>query len=215
MTFWSPFFPSECIISWSVYHLRWWLVDQSLRRSGRGIFEAHPSLTLLYFRLLGAHIGKDVSIAKNASLGEYDLLHFEDGCRVDKSLVRGFCVERDGYFRLDHVVVGRNAVINTYTQLSPGSVIPPDAVLGPHASSHEESSPKHYSVYNRTAIREPHWMSKLLVAYPIFLCVLAISCAFLIVTSSLPDIDILHRYPVVYGHLLHDIPDRLRSSGRR
>ncbi|KAJ7700217.1 hypothetical protein B0H14DRAFT_3651598, partial [Mycena olivaceomarginata] len=41
---------------WSTYHLRWWIVNQSLRISGRGIFSMHPSLEILYYRLLGARI---------------------------------------------------------------------------------------------------------------------------------------------------------------
>ncbi|KAF8921420.1 acetyl-CoA synthetase-like protein [Mucidula mucida] len=144
---------------------------QFLRTAGRGIFSAHPSLEILYYRLLGAHVGNDVTIAKNAQLAEYDLLHFGDSCRVDRALVRGFCVERDGYFRLDNVVVGGNAVINTYTQLSPGSVIPPGTVLGPHSSSLEPPSPETYAYYNRTGIREPHWLLKLFIAWPLFLVV--------------------------------------------
>ncbi len=182
--------------SWSFYHLRWWIVDQSLRTAGRGIFSAHPSLEILYYRLLGAHVGNDVTIAKNAQLAEYDLLHFGDSCRVDRALVRGFCVERDGYFRLDNVVVGGNAVINTYTQLSPGSVIPPGTVLGPHSSSLEPPSPETYAYYNRTGIREPHWLLKLFIAWPLFLVVFLASC-----TCTITYID-----TVIDIHFTIDVP---------
>ena len=47
---------------WCNYHLRWWIVNQSLRTSGRGVFALTPGLMKLYFRLLGMKIGKDVSI---------------------------------------------------------------------------------------------------------------------------------------------------------
>ncbi|KAJ7754903.1 hypothetical protein B0H14DRAFT_2635351 [Mycena olivaceomarginata] len=127
---------------WSTYHLRWWIVNQSLRIAGRGIFAMHPSLEILYYRLLGARVGRNVRIDKCARLGEYDLLTFCDGCRVHTALVRGFAVEREGYFRLDKVVIGEKAVVNTFTQIVPGARIPNGAVYGPHASSRDSPSPR-------------------------------------------------------------------------
>ncbi|KAK0214939.1 acetyl-CoA synthetase-like protein [Armillaria fumosa] len=153
---------------WSSYYMRWWLVNQSLRTAGRGVFAAHPALEKLYFRLLGAHIGKNVHIAHKAKLGEYDLIRLEDGCRLDTALIRGFCVERDGQFRLDNIIIGKNAVVNTYTQVAPGAHIPDGAVYGPHSSSNEAPSPPEYAAFNRTSFREPHWFLKVFVAYPIF-----------------------------------------------
>ncbi|KAG7445147.1 AMP-dependent synthetase and ligase [Guyanagaster necrorhizus] len=160
---------------WSPYYLRWWIVNQSLRTAGRGIFALHPALEKLYFRLLGARIGKNVRIAHKAKLGEYDLISLEDGCRLDTALIRGFCVERDGQFRLDHIVIGKNAVVNTYTQVAPGARIPDGAVYGPHSSSNEAPSPSAYAALNRTSFRGPHWFLKVFVAYPIFGLVLFIS----------------------------------------
>ena len=123
---------------WSNYHLRWWITNQLLRIFGRGIFSMHPKLEILYYRMLGARIGRDVIIDPEAKLAEYDLLTLHDGCRIDKSLMRGFCVERDGCFRLEPIVIGRGAIVNTYTQLAPGAVVPDGATYGPHASSHDE-----------------------------------------------------------------------------
>ncbi|KAI0777797.1 acetyl-CoA synthetase-like protein [Trametes elegans] len=160
---------------WSNYHLRWWITNQFIRIAGRGIFAIHPKLEFLYFRLMGAHIGKNVKIEKSARLAEFDLLYLEDGCRIDKALVRGFCVERDGFFRLDPIVVGRNAAVNTYTNISPGAIIPESAVYGPHSSSWDEPSPDDYDTINRTEVPEPHWFLKLFVAGPIIFVVLFIS----------------------------------------
>ncbi|KAI9061574.1 acetyl-CoA synthetase-like protein [Trametes sanguinea] len=160
---------------WSNYHLRWWITNQFIRIAGRGIFAVHPTLEFLYFRLMGAHIGKDVKIDKSARLAEFDLLYFEDGCRIDRALVRGFCVERDGFFRLDPVVVGRNAAVNTYTNISPGAIIPEGAVYGPHSSSFDEPSPDDYNQLNRTEVPDPHWTMKLFIAGPIIFVVWFIS----------------------------------------
>ena len=151
---------------WSNYHLRWWITNQVLRIFGHGIFSMHPSLQILYYRLLGARIGKDVRIDPKAKLGEFDLLTLHDSCRIDNALVRGFCVERDGCFRLEPIVVGRGATVNTYTQLSPGAAIPDGATYGPHASSHDQPSPDGHAQYNRAAVPQPHWALKVFVAAP-------------------------------------------------
>ncbi|KAJ7206571.1 acetyl-CoA synthetase-like protein [Mycena pura] len=156
---------------WSNYYLRYWIVDQSLRIAGRGIFTLHPSLEILYLRLLGAHIGKNVRIYNGAKLGEFDLLTLRDGCLVDAALVRGFCVEREGWFALDRIVVGENAVVNTYTQIAPGAVIADNTVYGPHASSHEAPSPGNFAAVNRTLLVEPHFLLKAFIAWPIILFV--------------------------------------------
>ncbi|KAF5338042.1 hypothetical protein D9758_014244 [Tetrapyrgos nigripes] len=153
--------------TWSSYYLRWWIVNQSITASGRGIFAMNSSLTKLYYRLLGASIGSNVTIERNARLGEFDLLTLEDGCRIDKALIRGFCVEREGMIRLAPVVIGRKAVINTYTQISPGAIVPENTVYGPHSSSLEQPSPQKFAAYNRTLFLEPHWLLKLLIAWPI------------------------------------------------
>ncbi|KAF7370972.1 Peroxisomal-coenzyme a synthetase [Mycena sanguinolenta] len=160
---------------WSLYHLRWWLVNQSLRIAGRGIFSMHPSLEVLYYRLLGARIGRGVYISKDARLGEYDLLTFKDGCRVDTALVRGFAVEREGFFRLDKVVIGERAVVNTFTQIAPGSRIAPGTVYGPHASSRDSPSPRAYAAFNRTLLDEPSWWLKVFVAWPVMFVVYFVS----------------------------------------
>jgi acetyltransferase-like isoleucine patch superfamily enzyme len=140
---------------WSAYHLRWWFVNQALRAAGRGVFAMHPALLRLYMRLLGARVGKNVEVSELARLGEYDLLQIGDNCQIDKALVRGFCVERDGYFRLGRISIGRNAVINTYTQLAPGTVVADGQVLGPHASSYDSPSDASYATYSRTAAPRP------------------------------------------------------------
>lgn len=129
----------------------------------------------LYCRLLGAKIGKDVWIDNTAILGEYDLLTFEDGCRVDKALVRGFCVEREGHFRLAEIRIGKDVTINTYTQIAPGATLPDGTVFGPHASSHERPSPDSFVKYNRTLTRKPHVLLRLFVALPIVFAVTFIS----------------------------------------
>lgn len=126
----------------------------------------------MYCRLLGATVGEGVHIDQTAAIGEFDLLTFKDGCKIDKALVRGFCVERDGFFRLAPIVIGKNTHINTYTQIAPGATIRDGTVWGPHASSHEQPSPPEFTQYNRATFRKPHILLRLFVAYPIILFIM-------------------------------------------
>jgi acetyltransferase-like isoleucine patch superfamily enzyme len=150
---------------WSTYHLRWWIVNQALHVAGRGVFAMHPALERVYMQLLGAKVGENVQVNKHARFGEYDLLEFGDNCQIDKAIVRGFCVERDGYFRLGQITIGRNVVINTYTQVAPDTVIADGQVLGPHASSHEDPSDASYAMYNRAAMPRPKGIFTLAAIY--------------------------------------------------
>jgi hypothetical protein len=172
---------SSLLASGSKYKVRLLQLPASLviyniyRSAGKGLFALHPSLTILYYRLLGAKIGKNVFIDPKTTLGEYDMLTFQDGCRIDRSHIRGFCVEREGYFRLDPINIGKCAVINTYTAVSPGATIPDSAVYGPHASSYDAPFAKSYAIYNRTLTPEPHWALQVLVAWPLIALVVIIA----------------------------------------
>lgn len=160
---------------WCNYHLRWWIVNQSLRVSGRGVFALTPGLLKVYFRLLGMRIGNDVKISASTKFGEHDLITIHDRAMLDRARIRAFCVERDGYFRLEPVVIGRDCVINTYTQISPGARLADGTVWGPQASSHEAPSPDAYAAYNSTAVPMPHFLLRFLFGHPIILLIWVIS----------------------------------------
>ena len=156
---------------WCNYHLRWWIVNQSLKTAGKGLFSLTPSLTKTYYRLLGMSIGSDVYIDKYAKLGEYDLITIHDGARIDKSLVRAFCVERESQFRLEPIIIGRDCVVNTFTQISPGARLADGTVWGPQSSSHEEPSSDAYAAYNRNAAPRPSMWLIAFLGVPIIMLV--------------------------------------------
>ena len=90
-------------------------------------------------------------------LYECDLLTLQDGprCRLDAQTLRGFCDERDGYFRLEPVIIGTQVVVNAYTNVCPGASIADGAVHGLDASSYENPSEKSYThiIENYSSIR--------------------------------------------------------------
>ncbi|KAF8808805.1 hypothetical protein BYT27DRAFT_7188280 [Phlegmacium glaucopus] len=160
---------------WSSYYLRWWIVNQAIRISDLGIFSTHPWLMKIYYQSLGARIGRGVHIDEDTRLYECDLLTLQDGCRLNARTLCGFCVERDGHFRLAPVTIGRKAFINPYTNISPGTNISDDSVYGPHSSSHDNPSPKLYAAYNRTLLSEPSLWLRIVFAWPIILIVIFVS----------------------------------------
>ena len=150
------------------------------RISGLGIFAANCWLMTIYYRLLGARIGRDVHIDGRMRLYECDLLTLRDGCRLDAETLSGFCVERDGYFRLAPITIGTQAVVNVYTNISPGASIADGVVYGPHASSYENPSDNSFAAYNRTLISDLSLPLRILIAWPIISIVTFISCKYVI-----------------------------------
>lgn len=155
--------------------MRWWITNAYIRQAGRGIFAIHPRGIHLYCRLMGAKVGKGCQISQTAALGEFDLLTFHDGCKIDKALIRGFGVERDGFFRLAPITIGKDAHINTYTQIAPGAKIDDGTVWGPHASSHEHPSPPSFVKYNRATFRKPRFLLRAFVGFPIIFVVMFVA----------------------------------------
>ena len=67
-------------ISETQYYLRWWLVDQLLALCGRGVFRATPALLRVYYRLLGARIGRGAIIDRRAKVPPPPLLPLPRCC---------------------------------------------------------------------------------------------------------------------------------------
>jgi len=109
-------------------------------------------------------------------LYECDLLTLKDVCRLDTQMLRGFCIEQDGYFRLAPITIGTEAVINAYTNISSGANIADGAVYGPHASSYESPSENLYAAYNGTLLSDPSLPLRIFIAWPIILIATFLSC---------------------------------------
>ncbi len=59
---------------WGNYYIRWWLVEQVRKLTGRGIFKLSNWSLDWYYRLLGAKIGSGTTIDKYTPIAEYDLI---------------------------------------------------------------------------------------------------------------------------------------------
>ena len=112
--------------------------------------------------MLGANIGKNVSIHEQAILGEYDLLEIRDGAVLDKCICRPFAVERNTTMYLGRIVLGHQATVGLGAIIAAGSSIPSGICIGPNSSSWEVDDADEY---NRellsSEIRSPHWLTNI------------------------------------------------------
>lgn len=89
--------------------------------------------------------------------------------------------------------------------VSPGVIVESSTVYGPHASTHDLPSPRHYAAYNRMLLDNPHWSLRLLAAWPIILILHFIFCMFSVVHfECLIDVDMAYnRSALVCVNLVH------------
>ncbi|KAK4032402.1 hypothetical protein C8A01DRAFT_20522, partial [Parachaetomium inaequale] len=153
---------------WGVYHTRWWLTQKIVYVCGPGLFGMSNTTLCIYYRLLGASIGRDVQL-EDAVLGEWDLLDIQSGATLEKnSVCRPFAGERNTSMYLAPIVIGRNASVGLASVVAPGSHIPPDTCIGPNSSSWELDDANEA---NRdllpSRVPEPHWVLSLLATLPV------------------------------------------------
>jgi acyl-CoA synthetase (AMP-forming)/AMP-acid ligase II/acetyltransferase-like isoleucine patch superfamily enzyme/acyl carrier protein len=120
---------------WKGYYLRWWLTRQAVKAAGLGVFGGCYSLTALYYRMLGARVGRGARIEPSADLGEFDLLKIGEGVCIDAAVVvRPFAVDA-GAMVLREIEIGPRSTLGLRSTVVPGAVLPADAELPPMASS--------------------------------------------------------------------------------
>ncbi|KAK6384161.1 hypothetical protein LTR65_009829 [Meristemomyces frigidus] len=122
---------------WSGYHTKWWLCQKVIAVAGMGLFSISSTTRVWYYRCLGAKIGRDVSLNKGATLGEYDLITIEDGVVLERCTVRPFAAERNTSMYLGRISIAANAVVGLGSIVAAGTSLPPDACIGPNSSSWE------------------------------------------------------------------------------
>jgi acyl carrier protein len=83
---------------WGAMYLKWWLVEQIINIMGKGYYRddipiVGQMLSRFYYRMMGAKIGKNVRIHRDAKLGQFDLLTIDDDVAIDNAVVRAFGLE--------------------------------------------------------------------------------------------------------------------------
>lgn len=112
---------------WGWYYMRWWLCRKIEALAPVKYLTASPLLNL-YYRLMGAKIGKDCYIATEF-VHSYDLLSIGDYSSIGyETRVFGFTIEK-GLLKIGMTKIGDRCNIGTRVVISHNTIINNDAVL--------------------------------------------------------------------------------------
>eukprot|EP00804_Cyclotella_cryptica_P003579 CCRYP_002201-RB/>CCRYP_002201-RB protein AED:0.01 eAED:0.01 QI:485/1/1/1/0.85/0.62/8/1917/1082 len=111
---------------WGGMYLRWWTVSQISMIFGKGIFSGDfpfigSKLLRLYYVMMGAKIGRNVKIHKEAKLGEWDLINIGDDVCIDNATIQPFALD-EGHFILLPINIGTDCSIGVKSVIIPGTV---------------------------------------------------------------------------------------------
>ena len=159
---------------WGSMYLRWWLVQQIVAIMGKGYFRDDlpiigPHLVRAYYVMMGAKIGSNVKIHKDAKIGQPDLLTIGNDVVIDNATIRPFGLE-EGHFVMLPITIGDRCSIGVKSVVAPGTTLPSGTCIGPLSSSHEMNDGEaHFRDYCRPSFAPPPFMLILLVGIPILL----------------------------------------------
>ncbi|KAJ5632069.1 NRPS-like protein biosynthetic cluster [Penicillium lividum] len=153
---------------WGPYHTRWWLTQKALQVCGKGMFSRFNWSRVLFYRLLGAKIGKNVTIHPMVKFGEYDLIELGDNVVMDVSQCRPFAVERNTSMLLKRISIGKDSSVGIKSIIAPGAVVPENTCIGPNSSSWElQDADESNRDLLSSRIPQPHWIWSILLIEPI------------------------------------------------
>ncbi|KAE8448916.1 hypothetical protein EG329_008712 [Mollisiaceae sp. DMI_Dod_QoI] len=122
--------------------------------------------------IIGAKIGKGVTIEKGTVLGEFDLLDIGDNVRLDRCVCRPFAVEANTSMYLGRITIGGNSSVGLKSHVAAGSTIPSDTFIGANSSSYEMDDA---AEFNNSRKLKPHILTQVFYIFPIQVMVLFIS----------------------------------------
>ncbi|CAL6335871.1 unnamed protein product [Bathycoccus prasinos] len=130
---------------WGSYYLRWWLADLVREMCGLGVFKTNSQTFTLYMRLMGANIGRNVSVSPSTDIAEFDLI------------------------TINNVYIGENATVCVHAIIGPGGIVPANATLPPYTSWRERDPNVNvhtHKVCARERLPGPSMIFKLFLGYP-------------------------------------------------
>ena len=175
---------------WGSYYFRWWLVRRILETVASQYLAGTPAY-VLYYRLLGAKIGRD-TLLNNDFIDVADLVTIGDGAALDARCILASSAVEGGLLRLGYVtigarttigamaIIGRNAVVGDDSVIDQLSAVPADTIVGP--GERWSGSPalciaRHYG----TPFTPPKGLRRHAVAF-----VLLVAAALLPITALIP-----------------------------
>jgi non-ribosomal peptide synthetase-like protein len=112
---------------WGSYYFRWWFVTTIEAAVPIGYMTGTPLLNI-YFRLMGAKIGRNVHLGSD-SFAIYDLVSIGDDSSVNAdSNLLGYTVE-DGCLKIGKIEIGKRCFVGTRAAVRENTVMEDDAAL--------------------------------------------------------------------------------------
>lgn len=113
---------------WGWFYFRWWLVQRLLKGVYLGKYLTGSPLVTIYYRLLGAKIGKNCHIATTQIL-THDLISIGDNTTVGAdSRLNGYIVE-DGWLKIGSITIGEHCEIGARTVVGINAKIEDHGIL--------------------------------------------------------------------------------------
>ncbi|MGC1181882.1 Pls/PosA family non-ribosomal peptide synthetase [Legionella sp.] len=113
---------------WGWFYYRWWLIQRLQNNLFLGKFLVGTPLANIYYRLLGANIGKNCYLG-SIQMATPDLLSIGDNTSIGAdSRLYGYIVE-DGWLKIGSIDIGANCYLGARAVVGLNSVIENDAVL--------------------------------------------------------------------------------------
>ncbi|MFI4919122.1 MAG: Pls/PosA family non-ribosomal peptide synthetase [Legionellales bacterium] len=114
---------------WGWFYFRWWLVDRLQNNVlFLGYFIGSP-LIILYYRLLGANIGKNCYISSE-NIAVFDLLTIGDNSSVGyDACLLGYVVQ-DGWLKIGPITIGNNCFVGARSVIGLDTVLHDASKLG-------------------------------------------------------------------------------------
>lgn len=113
---------------WGWFYYRWWLVQRLQKNLFLAKFLVGSPLANMYYRLLGAKIGKNCYLG-TMQIATHDLLSIGDNSSIGTdSRLYGYVVE-DGWLKIGTITIGNNCYIGSRAVVGLNSDIQDNAVL--------------------------------------------------------------------------------------
>lgn len=177
---------------WGWYYFRFWLVKRLIDLTPTGFLVGTPFINL-YYRLMGAKIGKGVYIGSER-VRAFDMVTIGDNASISREAhIMGYRVE-DGELIIGPIQVGKDCFVGTRAMISEGAVMEDGASLGELSllregetlpkGEHWEGSPAQKAV--RTNLSQGDYpKDSNALPYPVYIALQIVALLFVLVSPFL------------------------------
>ncbi|MHB1948115.1 MAG: Pls/PosA family non-ribosomal peptide synthetase [Gammaproteobacteria bacterium] len=120
---------------WGWFYLRWWMVEQLAGLLPTSSIVGSPFI-ILYYRLMGAKIGKNCYISSDSIYG-FDLFSMDDNSSIGADVIIQNYTIKNGRLKIGYSKIGKRCYIGANSVLDINTTLCDDAKLGEHSTTSE------------------------------------------------------------------------------